>query len=209
MRLAIFGVTGFSGRAVLEGALARGYQVVALARDPQAVHVAHERLTVLRGDALAREDVAACVGGADAVVHCLGVGGKGTGQPTTLVSDSVALVLAAMEEAGVRRLVCMSNVGAGGSGPWLVNRVVIPIAFRWLVPLIDDKDRMEALLEASDAEWISVRLPKIVEGPAKPVRTSADGRGLSLSITTSSVAAFMLDRVSGDAFLHSTPSVSN
>jgi nucleoside-diphosphate-sugar epimerase len=85
------------------------------------------------------------VQGADAVIHCLGIGGKGDGKPTTLISDSVRLVLEAMQSHGVPRIVCMSNVGAGGSGSWFANRFVIPLFLRWLLPIIEDKNRMEAL----------------------------------------------------------------
>jgi putative NADH-flavin reductase len=209
VKLALFGATGFSGRVVLEEALARGHEVAALVRDPATLDLRDERLEVRRGDALVRADVEACLHEADAVVHCLGVGGKGNGTPTTLVSDSVELVLEAMEAKSVRRIVCMSNVGAGGSGYWLVNRVIVPLFVRWLPPLVEDKDRMEALLRASSAEWISARFPNIRPGPARPIKTSPDGKGISMNITTSSVAAFMLDQLDDDTFVRATPSVSN
>ncbi len=209
MNIAVFGATGKTGACVVAGALARGFAVTALVRDPARVTQQHPRLTVLKGDPTVAADVAACVRGADAVVHCLGVGGKGDGTVTTLVSDSVKATLAAMEAAQVPRIVCMSNLGAGGSGPWWFRRVLVPVFARWAQPLIDDKDRMEAALRASRAEWVSVRLVGITEGPPKPTRTSADGLGLGFTITDASVAAFLLDRVQGPAFLRETPSLSN
>jgi nucleoside-diphosphate-sugar epimerase len=154
-------------------------------------------------------DVERCVAGADVVIHCLGIGGKGDGQPTTLISDSVNAVLAAMAKHGVARIVCMSNVGAGGSGTWFANRIVIPLFLRWLLPIIEDKDRMEAALRANSVEWVSVRLPNIVEGPEKPLRVSEDGRGIGLSITAASTARFLLARATGTDFLGATPSISN
>lgn len=209
MKIALFGATGNTGSRVVDAALARGFEVTALVRDPTRVKQHHARLTILKGEPTVAADVAACVRGADAVVYCLGVGGKGDGKPTTLISDSVKAALAAMEEAKVPRIVCMSNVGAGGSGPWWYNRLLIPVFLRWLRPLIDDKDRMESALRASGAEWVSVRLVGITEGPARPTRTSTDGRGLGLTITDTSVAEFLLDRVQGTSFLRETPSLSN
>jgi uncharacterized protein YbjT (DUF2867 family) len=149
------------------------------------------------------------VEGADVVLHCLGIGGKGDGQPTTLISDAVNATLAAMAKHGVARIVCMSNVGAGGSGTWFANRIVIPLFLRWLLPIIEDKDRMEAALRASSVEWVSVRLPNIVEGPEKPLRMSEDGRGIGLSITAASTARFLIARATGTEFLRATPSISN
>jgi uncharacterized protein YbjT (DUF2867 family) len=221
VRIAILGATGPTGGLVLSQALARSpvalqaeptahdHEVTALVRVPGRVSLSHPRLTVLGGSPTAPGDVERCVRGADAVIHCLGIGGKGDGKPTTLVSDSVKVVLAAMEKHGVPRIVCMSNVGAGGSGTWFANRVVIPLFVRWLQPIIEDKDRMETALRASPLEWVSVRLPAIVEGPERPLRVSVDGRGLGLSVTAASVARFLLAQVSSDAHLRATPSISN
>ena len=209
MKLAVFGATGLTGGLVVSQALEQGDEVTALVRDPSRVSLNHQRLTVLGGSPTAPDDVERCVRGADAVLHCLGIGGKGDGRPTTLVSDSVNVVLAAMAKHAVPRIVCMSNVGAGGSGTWFANRVVIPLFLRWLRPIVEDKDRMEAELRASSVEWVSVRLPNIVEGPEQPLRISKDGRGIGLSITAASTARFLLQQVTSSEWVRSAPSISN
>lgn len=210
MKIAVLGGTGATGKHVVEKALAQGHQVTALARKPEAFGITHERLKVIGGDPTSSADIEACLTGADVVIHCLGIGGKGKGVHTTLISDSVKAVLAAMNKLGVKRIVCMSNVGAGGSGVWLVQRVIVPIAVRWLMPIIEDKDRMEAALKASNVEWVSVRLPGIVNGPSKPTRTSVDGRkNMGFTITAASTADFLLARIQGAEFIGETPSVSN
>lgn len=209
MNIAVFGATGLTGGLVVERALAAGHRVTALVRNPESVGRRHERLTVLGGSPVSPSDVEACVRGADVVIHCLGVGGKGTGLPTTLISDSVKLTLAAMQQHGVSRIVCMSNVGVSGSGPWLLRRVVVPVFLRWLQPIVDDKVRMEAALRASSREWVAVRLVGITEGAARPVRVTDDGRGLGFTITASSAAEFLLARATGPEFLRQTPSISN
>lgn len=119
------------------------------------------------------------------------------------------VILAAMTKYGVPRIVCMSNVGAGGTGTWLATRIVFPLFLRWLQPIIVDKDRVEAALVANPVEWVSVRLPNIVEGPEQPLRISKDGRRIGLSITATSTARFLLARASGSDFLRSTPSISS
>ena len=206
--IALFGATGFSGRPVLRELLDRGHAVRALARRPGSLEP-HPNLTVVQGNALDPDDVAEVLAGSDAVVHCLGVGGKGDGTRTTLVSESVRLVLEALKDSPGRRIVCMSNVGAGGSGNRVVNKVIVPLFLRWLVPLVDDKDRMEALLANSNADWIAARFPNIVEGPTKDVRQDDDGRSISLSITTDSVARYLADQVVASTISSRTPSVSN
>jgi uncharacterized protein YbjT (DUF2867 family) len=209
MRLAVLGATGLTGGLVVTQALDDGHDVTVLVRDPSRVSVSHPRLTILGGHPTAPSDLERWVRGADAVIHCLGIGGKGDGQPTSLVSDSVRGTLAAMTLHHVPRIVCMSNVGVGGSGTWFATQLIIPLFLRWLLPIIEDKERMEAALRASTVEWCSVRLPNIVEGPEQPVRMSANGRGIGLSITAASAARFLLAQTTSPAVVHATPSISN
>jgi uncharacterized protein YbjT (DUF2867 family) len=209
MNLVVFGATGLTGKHVATQALAAGHDVVALVREPSRLALAHARLSVLQGHAANAGDVERCMRGADAVIHCLGIGGRGDGRPTTLISDSVRVTLGAMERHNVARIVCMSNVGAGGSGTWIANQIVIPLFLRWLVPILEDKDRMEALLHASRAEWVAVRLPSIIEGPIAPLRISADGRGIGRTVTAASAARFLLAQATSMEFLRSTPSISH
>lgn len=209
MKIAVLGATGKTGGLVVKQALEQGYQVVALVRDPVRLTLRHPQLSVMKGSPTSLADAEKCLNGVDAVIHCLGIGGKGDGKPTTLVSDSVKVVLAAMQRQGVRRIVCMSNVGAGGSGNWFAQRVVIPFFLRWLIPILEDKNRMEETLRRSSLEWVSVRLPNIIEGPEKPLRVSMDGRGIGLSITAASAARYLLEQATSPDFLRTMPCISN
>lgn len=209
MKIAVLGATGLTGARVVALAIEEGHNVVALTRNASRFPLVHDRLTVVEGDASSHSDVRKVVRGVDAVVHCLGIGGKGKGQPTSVVSDSVKVVLDEMERASVSRIVCMSNVGAGESGSWFYRRVILPLFLGWLRPIIADKNVMEAALRNSAAEWVAVRIPNIVEGPEKPVRSSETGKGIGISITASSVARFLLDQTSSSRWLRKTPSISN
>jgi uncharacterized protein YbjT (DUF2867 family) len=209
MNIVVFGATGLTGGLVLERALAAGHNVVALVRDPSKLNLQHARLEVRKGNPLSTSDVEGCLAGANAVIHCLGIGGKGDGQRTTLISDSVKLILAAMAKHDVSRIVCMSNVGAGGSGMWFANRIIVPLFLRWLLPIIEDKNRMEQALRESNTEWVSVRLPQITTGPARPVRVSDNGRNIGLKITAESAADFLLAQTESSLHLRSAPSISN
>ena len=209
MKIAVFGATGLTGERVVTLALDEGHHVVALTRNASRFPFVHERLTLVEGDASSHADVREALQGVDAIVHCLGIGGKGKGQPTSVVSDSVKVVLDEMERASVSRIVCMSNVGAGESGSWFYRRAVLPLFLQWLRPIIADKNVMEAALRNSSAEWVAVRIPNIVEGPWKPVRSSESGQGIGVSITASSVARFLLEQTTSSHWLWKTPSISN
>lgn len=209
MNLTVFGATGLTGNLVVELALTAGHQVTVLTRNASKFKSHHTNLKVLQGDARSYPDVEKALIGSDVVIHCLGIGGKGNGERESIVSDSVKAIISAMQKTGTTRIICMSNIGAGESGTWIYKRVVLPIFLRWLRPIIRDKNEMEAALRSSTVEWISVRLPNIVPGPTKSVRTSNDGKNLRFSITAASVAKFLIDQIDQNHWLRLTPSVSN
>lgn len=106
MRIAVFGATGRTGSAVLERALIRGNDIVALARSPERLPVAGG-LTPVGGDAMDLEAVREAIEGTDAVISALGA----REPDTTELSDATANVIRGAEQAGVRRIAIVSQVG--------------------------------------------------------------------------------------------------
>jgi uncharacterized protein len=84
MRIAVLGSTGATGRQVLQVALRRGHEVVALARRPEAL--AGAGVEVVPADVRKAGEVAAALLGADAVISCLGA--LRSGPPDTLSSGA-------------------------------------------------------------------------------------------------------------------------
>jgi uncharacterized protein YbjT (DUF2867 family) len=209
MRVAVIGATGYVGKTLCARLVDDGHHVIRLVRNPDPSEATNESVDPVIGNALDGDALNRTVAGVDAVIHALGVGGRGDGADTTVFSDSVRITLSAMERNRVRRIVCLSNVGAGGSGGAFANRFVIPVFLRWLRPIIADKDRMEALLEASDADWVSVRLPNVVDGPDMALVTNADGHGLKHRVNLSAAARFLIEQLGTDEHLRTAVCVAN
>ena len=117
---------GEHGRILLVQALEQGHEVTALARNPAAVAPRDYRPRVLEGNALDPEAVEAAVEGQDAVLSALGTRSR---KPTTLFSASTANLVAAMKKHGVRRLVCLTELGlatARGTAVSSTTRVILP-----------------------------------------------------------------------------------
>ncbi len=75
---------------------------------------------------------------------------------------------------------------------------------------MQDKEVMEAYLDASDLNWTSVRLPNIVnKDPKNTIKESFDGRGISFSITAQDVAEFMVCIESAEKYFQKAVSISN
>ena len=109
MRLTVFGATGEAGQQIIAQALAAGDRVVAYARNPAKLRVAHERLTVAQGELTDEAGIEQAVSGADAVISVLGPRGDSRDKPITRGTQNI---LAAMKKLGVRRLIINSTVSA-------------------------------------------------------------------------------------------------
>jgi putative NADH-flavin reductase len=176
VNLAVFGATGGTGRRVVDRALRAGHAVTVLARHPDRVTSRSARLRVLQGDVLDPADVRSSLCGADAVVSALGIGRSRA--PTHLYSVGTGNVLAAAQEAGVRRLTCISTSGLQTSPDTsLAHRLVAELVLqRALRNPYNDMTRMEATVAGSDLDWTIVRAARLTDGPFTGVyRVSTSG----------------------------------
>ena len=213
MKIIIFGATGFSGQALLAEALKQGHEVTILVRHASKVQIKHKNLTIIEGNVLDPQTVASVLHNQEAVIQCLGVGGKGDGKPTTFISDATKVIVDEMQKHQIKRLIAMSNVGAGNSlafQPWFFNKIILPYFMNWLKVIIDDKNRMEPIIMNSSLDWTIVRCPNIVDKPSKGTcNATLDGKGLKLSITRSDLSKFIVDNLKQAQFNKQAPSVSN
>jgi putative NADH-flavin reductase len=213
MKVTIFGATGFSGQAILAEALKQGHEVTILVRDKSKVQIKHKNLTVVEGNALEPQTVASVLHHQEAVIQCLGVGGKGDGKPTTFISDATKIIVDEMQKQQIKRLIAMSNVGAGNSiafQPWFFTKVILPYLMKWLKVIIDDKNRMEPIIMNSNLDWTIVRCPNIVDKPSKGTcNATLDGKDLKVSITLPDLSKFLVDQLKETTFNKQAPCVSN
>ena len=208
MNITVFGATGTIGRLVVDQALAAGHDVTAVTRDATRLTQRHDRLSVLEADPT---DPAACVPAvkdADAVIVTLGGGRQGQ-----VREAGTRAVVQAMQEAGVRRLVCQSTLGVGSSAEHLTFWWRYVMFGALLRKAFADHVAQAAVVEGSGLDWTIVRPSAFTDGPAGslgPVRHGFDGsaRGLRLRIRRADVAAFVLAQAEDPTFVHQAVSLS-
>jgi len=111
-----------------------------------------------------------------------------------------------MEEAQVKRLICVTGFGAGdsrGRGGFLYN-----VAFHLLLGRVyDDKDVQERIVRSSKLDWVIVRPVILTDGPkTNAYRALVDPRRWTCGfIARADVADFLVKQIDDDAFLHKTP----
>ena len=216
MRVLVVGATGGSGRAVVAELLARGHEVTAFGRRPEALRTLPEPAATIAGDATVPADLERAVRGQDAVVVALGIsepalrvrllGSRGT--PGDVRSRGTQEVIAAMRRHGVRRLVVQTSYGVGPTRqrlPW-AQRLVFKLL---LAPQIADTEVQEREVRASGLDWVLVQPVTLTDevDDGRPV-VSSRGETVSMKVSRVRVARVLADAVESDAHVGRTLAVS-
>jgi putative NADH-flavin reductase len=158
MHILVIGGSRGIGRDCVRYALERGHRVRAFARSAQTIPVEHEMLEKVTADATQPDDVTAALDGTDAVILALGLPKKLSVllRPIHLFSDATAILVPAMQQSGVRRLLAVTGFGTGDSYARLSS--VERLGFQAIMGrAYSDKNRQEDLIAKSDLDWTIVR----------------------------------------------------
>jgi len=208
MKVLIVGGTGGTGRLIVQEARVRGHEVVALIRSREKgaslgpVHLA-------LGDATDEATLAAALEGCDAVVSALGTP-MSPFKEVTLLSTATTALIRAMTSQKVRRLICITGMGAGdskGHGGFIFDRIFNPLMLR---KVYVDKDRQEGLIRGSNLDWIIIRPSVLNDKPATGrIRTLTELLNFhGGSISRADVAKFAVDQLTDDRYLKLTPLIT-
>ncbi len=208
MKLAIFGATGTVGRHLVAQALERGHEVTVQARRPERLGLPEGAVRAVAGDVRDPEVAARAVAGQDAVICAIGMPLL---DRSGLRAAGTAAIVRAMQDAGVRRLVCLSALGAGESRgwlPWRYRRILAPTLMRWMFA---DHDAQERIVRESGLDWTLARPGNFDPGPARGDFlhgfTRID-RSVAIRIAPGDVAGFMLGQVGARDYLHRAAALS-
>jgi putative NADH-flavin reductase len=204
----IIGASKGSGLEAVKRALACGHSVRALARSAKRIRLSNPNLEKWPGNALKREDVQSALDGIDTVIQALGIaaGPEMVVGPVLLFSRSTRILVPAMEDAGVRRLICVTGFGAGDSRASIGCLQSIPFRI-FLGRAYDDKDIQEDLIRESHLDWVIVR-PGVLTNGGKTGRYQVlvdPRRWRNGLISRADVADFLIRQIEDDTYLGKTP----
>lgn len=169
MRLFVLGASGGTGRQLVDQALESGDEATAFVRSPEKLGATRAGFTVHRGDPRNSAELAGALPGHDAVLSALGPPGPG---PTTILRDCARSTVAAMQTAGIRRLLVVSAAVLfedAGLVAALLRRTL-------LRNIAADSAEMEQVIMASGLDWTIVRPPRLTNGPLTKHYLVADDR---------------------------------
>ena len=197
-RILVMGGSQGIGLAVCRAAVAKGHRVRAMSRNGRLPADIGGDCEAFIGDARSADDVIRALTGIDVVVQALGVPPSLDFilKPVTLFSEATRVLLPAMTKAGVGKLVAVTGFGAGDSHDAI--NILQRLPFRLIFKnAYDDKSIQEALIAASDLEWLIVRPGVLMNCPLsgnyKVLTRSSEWRnGI---VARADVADFIVQRI--------------
>ncbi|GAK09212.1 NAD(P)-dependent oxidoreductase [Geomicrobium sp. JCM 19038] len=151
MNCLLLGATGRVGSHVVNHALKENHYVTLLVRTPENVQSTHENLTIINGNVLNKADITRAMKGMDFVISALNTDGS------TTLSQSMPLIIDAMKEEGVRRIITVGTAGIlqSRSSPELL-RYQSSESKRKLTRAAEDHHRAYEWLKTSGLDWTIV-----------------------------------------------------
>jgi putative NADH-flavin reductase len=150
MKIALIGATGFVGKAVLNEAVQRGYEVTAIARDPKT-DIESDKISLKTADVYNVDDLAETLKGNDAVVNSFNAGWGNPNLYADFIKGSEA-IQQATKQAGIKRLLV---VGGAGSlfigGQQLVDSPQFPA--EWKEGATAARDYLNIIKKEEELDW--------------------------------------------------------
>lgn len=105
MNILVLGATGRVGSQILTYALHDRHHVTVLVRTPEKIQINNENLTIIQGNVLNKDDIIRAMHGIDVVISALNTDGS------TTLSESMPLIIEAMENEGIKRIITVGTAG--------------------------------------------------------------------------------------------------
>lgn len=166
-RILIIGATAKSSKQIISQALERGYDVVGLARRPEAVSVEHERFRVVKGDVYELATLEAAMTGREVVISMIAPRFSPDEEigEVDLFTVGTGNIIEAMKRQGNRRFLVASSLAVEEDVPdtkptgdnmgrmWVWNARF----------LYRDMANMETMVRESGLDYVVFRPPFLVE----------------------------------------------
>ncbi|MDR4947105.1 NAD(P)-dependent oxidoreductase [Neobacillus cucumis] len=105
MNILVLGATGRVGSQIVTYALHERHHVTVLVRTPEKIQKNNEKLTIFLGNVINKNDIVDVMHGIDVVISTLYT------DSTTTLSESMPLIIGAMENEGIKRIITVGTAG--------------------------------------------------------------------------------------------------
>jgi len=195
MKIAIIGASGHTGICIIKEALARGHDVIALARSPQKIEIINSKLEIRRADIFDAPSLIEALKGADAVITTVGkvnVFEKISNFSTT----SHRNIIEAMRANDVKRVLVVSSFGVlrkAKGRPGIPRKIYLFVRRNHYGDMYD----MELQMLSAGLETTIVRAPALHNRPPQKnwILTNDGTLPAGRAISRSDLATYLIDEL--------------
>lgn len=207
MKVIIFGATGAVGKLVVKSCLQKKLHVTAFVRGQVEPSPQNKNVNYYIGDVNNIAEVKEAIKQQDIVICVLGDGKVGK-----IRTIGTRNIIKAMEEFGVKRLICQTTLGMGESYNNL-NFVWKHIMFGWLLKnAFKDHKQQEAEIFKSKLDYTIVRPSALVDKTVNEkyiVGFDKSKKNLTLKISKQEVADFITEQTLNPTYIKRAVSISH
>ena len=152
MKIALIGASGFVGTALLNEALERGHEGIAIARNPEKIEAKSSSFTAIKADAYNASELATAIAGSDIVVSAFNAGWTNPDLYNDFLRGSEA-IQEGTKKAGVPRLLVIGGAGSLeiAAGLQLVDTPQFPAEYK--AGATAARDYLDILKKETELDW--------------------------------------------------------
>ena len=211
MKITILGSTGFVGKVLVKKAIAAGYQVKTLARNPEKLEETKDKIEVIKGSVFETSSVEAAIEGAEIVISTIGPP-QGKSCDPCQYEKAMKDIVRAMDKNGVKRYIHIGGAAhqGGENETWNFNRKFLRLFLSLFARQILIAKHLEwEVLKSSDLDWTIIRPPRIANEEASG-NISVDEKNLiSLKVSVEDLTDFILLQITSKEWIRKAPLISS
>lgn len=215
MKILLLGATGRTGKQIIEAAIQKGFEISAIARNPQKLE--KFKIDITAGTPYDYETVEKAIEGCDAVINTLNVSRKSDNPwaalaaPRDLISKAASNTMKAMTKSGIKRFIALSTIGAGRSWKKIPFILKLIVSISNMRPAFRDHGKQEEILESSDMDYTICRAPLLSNEAHEKgaIATPENEKPASPVLSRRAAADFFLHIIENKQYVRETISLSN
>lgn len=208
MKVTLFGATGKSGRVVLDELLENNYKVSALVRSSKKVEKFRNKIEIVEGSIMSKEDIDKVLKNSEAVISTIG---HVRDTKPDFQKKAIELIIERMKANQIKRLIVLTGAGvfAEGDHPKLIDKLMTKVLRIVSKNRIIDGENYVKEIMNSNLDWTVVRTPLQTNSAPHPFGVGKVGdQNLGYKISRKNIAEFIVKAINYDKYIRSLPYIA-
>jgi putative NADH-flavin reductase len=210
MKIAVLGSTGFVGKILIHKAVAAGYEVKTLVRNPDKLNDISDNIEITVGSVFDPSALETTIVGTEAVLSTIGPPRRNPGNPE-LYEKVMKDIVRIMDKHGIKRYIHIGGAAhqGGENETWNFDRKFLRLFLTLFGKNILIAKHLEwEVLKSSDLDWTLIRPPRIANETASG-NIFVDEKNLkSLKVSVEDLTDFILQQISSNEWIRKAPLIS-